>query len=121
MINQLNNYRGVTMNISTTMINGYTKIAIEAERLDVANMAEMKVGILERIDESDPKVVIDLSAVNFLDSSGLSVLIGIFKHLNTLNGELKLCGLREQPNELMQITQLYNVFAVVDSCEQAVQ
>lgn len=109
------------MNISKTMMNGYTKIAIEAERLDVANMADMKTGILENIDDSNPRVVIDLSGVAFLDSSGMSVLIGVFKHLNTINGELKLCGLQEQPNELMQITQLYNVFTVVDNCEQAVQ
>ncbi len=102
-------------------MNGYTKIAIEAERLDVANMADMKTGILENIDDSNPRVVIDLSGVAFLDSSGMSVLIGVFKHLNTINGELKLCGLQEQPNELMQITQLYNVFTVVDNCEQAVQ
>jgi len=109
------------MNISKTMINGYTKIVIEAERLDVANMADMKTGILENIDDSNPRVVIDLSGVVFLDSSGMSVLIGVFKYLNTINGELKLCGLQEQPNELMQITQLYNVFTVVDNCEQAVQ
>lgn len=109
------------MNISTTSINGYTKIAIKAERLDIANMAEMKTGILESIDESNLNVIIDLSAVDFLDSSGLSVLIGIFKHLNTLNGKLILCGLTAQPNELMQITQLFNIFTIVDNCEQAVQ
>ena len=109
------------MNIFSTTVNDYTKIAIEAERLDVANMVEMKSGILEIIDDNNHNVVVDLSAVTFLDSSGLSVLIGVFKHLNKLGGSLKLCGLTEQPNELMQITQLNNVFTIVDNCEQAVQ
>lgn len=109
------------MNIAATTINGYTKIAIEASRLDVANMAEMKTAILERIDTKNPNVVVDLSKVDFLDSSGLSVLIGIFKYLNTLQGKLKLCGLTEQPNELMQITQLFKILTVVESCEQAVK
>jgi len=105
------------MKIETTTINGYTKVKINIDRLDVAVMKEIKEDINKAIDDKH-KVVLDLSMVNFLDSSGLSVLISVLKQVNKLDdASFKLCALNEQPNELMQITQLYNVFDIVDTCE----
>lgn len=109
------------MSISTKVENGYMVIATGVERLDVVNMKEMKESMMEIVESGHHKIVVDLSSVSFVDSSGLSVIISLFKRLNTLQGEFKLCGLREQPNELLQITQLHKLITIVDSCDAAVQ
>ncbi len=106
------------MAVETTTVNEYTKIIINVERLDVFSMEETKAAIAINI-EGKSKVILDLSKVNFLDSSGLSVLIGILKKINKIdNSSLILCGLTTQPNELMQITQLYTVFNIVEDCNK---
>lgn len=107
------------MAIATKEQNGYTVITANAERLDVSNMVEMKDAMVEVIEGGKKNIVIDLSPVTFVDSSGLSVIISIFKLLNRLEGTLKLCGLNDQPNELLQITQLHRLFTVVASCDEA--
>jgi len=106
------------MAVDITMVNEYTKIMINTERLDVFSMEEMKEDIANNI-EGKSKVMIDLSKVDFLDSSGLSVLIGVLKKMNKIkNSSFILCGLTTQPNELMQITQLNNVFNIVEDCSK---
>ncbi|RUM71798.1 MAG: hypothetical protein DSZ09_02420 [Sulfurovum sp.] len=108
------------MNIKTSQVNQYTKVSIEADRLDVANMQTMKEEIQDILNNHH-KIILDLSAVSFLDSSGLSILISILKQLNKVeDAQLKLCGLNPQPYELMQITQLYNVFDIVTDCDSIV-
>lgn len=109
------------MSVTVNEVNGYTVITVEAERLDVVNMNEMKESMMDVVDNGHHKVVIDLSKVTFVDSSGLSVIISLFKRLNALKGELILCGLGEQPKELLEITQLIRLFKVTDTCEEAVR
>jgi len=109
------------LSVTVNEVNGYTVITVEAERLDVVNTNEMKESMMDVVDNGHHKVVIDLSKVTFVDSSGLSVIISLFKRLNALKGELILCGLGEQPKELLEITQLIRLFKVTDTCEEAVR
>lgn len=105
------------MNIQTSKVGEYTKIFIDIDRLDLASMKETKETIQPILD-TNHKIILDLSSVQFLDSSGLSVLIGFLKYLNRQeNGQLKLCALTAQPTELMEITQLHNVFNIIEDCD----
>lgn len=105
------------MTIQTSKVDEYTKISIDTERLDLASMKETKETVQPILDTNN-KIILDLSAVQFLDSSGLSVLIGFLKYLNKQeNGQLKLCALTAQPTELMEITQLFNVFDIIKDCD----
>lgn len=105
------------MNITTTQLQEYTKITIEKERFDVAAMQVLKEEISQVLEEKDA-ILLDMSKVTFLDSSGLSVLISILKTVKKREqGQLKLCALNEQPKELMTITQLSSVFEIIEICE----
>lgn len=93
-----------------------TMVEINREKLDVLNMKSLKENILEIIAEGNTHLIINLKEVIFIDSSGLSVLISLFKHLKTLDGSLELCGLNEQPTELLEITQLDKIFTISEAC-----
>jgi len=104
------------MNIKTIELNKYVKITITRERFDISSMLEIKEEI-HNVIEKNHKIIIDMSMVNFLDSSGLSVLISVLKAIkNNDDSELKICQLTTQPAELMEITQLYNVFDIIEDC-----
>ena len=104
------------MSISTTTFKKAKKITLLVQKFDVGNMQEIKQKINKEIQSSSSDIVLDLSFVSFLDSSGLSVLIATFKQLGAKNRKFKLCGLKEQPLELLKITQLYKIFTILDDC-----
>jgi len=91
-------------------------IEINREKLDVLNMKRLKERMMEIIADGNTNLVINLRQITFIDSSGLSVLISLFKHIKTLNGSLELCGLNEQPTELLEITQLDKIFTISKTC-----
>ncbi|HFS85256.1 MAG TPA: anti-sigma factor antagonist, partial [Epsilonproteobacteria bacterium] len=83
------------MGVELTKEEDYVVAAVAYERFDVATMQEAKESF-EEILESNSRIVIDMSQVSFVDSSGVSVLIGVLKRVNAKeNGMLKLCGLTE--------------------------
>jgi len=91
-------------------------IEINREKLDVLNMKRLKERMMEIVADGNTNLVINLRQITFIDSSGLSVLISLFKHIKTLNGSLELCGLNEQPTELLEITQLDKIFTISKIC-----
>jgi len=101
------------MNLSLETNNNDTIVTIHKERLDVSIMQSLKEELTRIVDEGNYHLTLNLAPVNFIDSSGLSILIGLFKRLNTIDGgKLELCGLGKQPMELLTITQLDKIFAI---------
>ena len=106
------------MNTSIMVVGNAKKITIHVEKFDVSNMKEIKKSIESEINRKSSNIIIDFSRVNFIDSSGLSVVIATFKKLKAMRGQLKLCGLKAQPLQLLKITQLHKIFTVVDNCNK---
>ena len=104
------------MDLSINELNGKCVIGINSQRLDVSNIQSLKELLKEVVDNGNENILLNLSGVTFIDSSGLSIFIGLFKRLNGIEGaSLELSGLEEQPTELFQITQLDRVFSIVQS------
>jgi anti-anti-sigma factor len=79
-------------------------------------MKEIRRSIEREISRNDRRVLLDFSSVKFIYSSGLSVIITMFKKLRAVGGILILCGLNRQPFELLKTTQLHRIIKIVDSC-----
>ena len=73
------------------------------------------------IDQNKRKVVIDLSKVEWMNSTGLGILISGLTTLRNNGGELKLAGITEKIESLLTITKLITVFENYDSVEDAVK
>ena len=65
------------------------------------------------------KVVIDLSKVKWMNSSGLGVLMASWGSLRKENGNLKLANISEKINSLLMITQLMQFFETYQSVDRA--
>jgi anti-sigma B factor antagonist len=75
----------------------------------------------EFIDQSKKKVVIDLSKVEWMNSTGLGILISGLTTLRNNGGELKLARVTEKIESLLTITKLITVFDNYDSVEEALK
>jgi len=58
--------------------------------------------------------LLNLSGVNYIDSSGLGELVTAFTSVRKQGGELKLLNLTKRVQDLLQITKLYTVFEITD-------
>ena len=66
------------------------------------------------------KIVINLGQVDFIDSSGLGALVGLFSTANAKGAKIKLAAITKRFHELLMITKLLTVFEVYDDEQQAI-
>jgi anti-sigma B factor antagonist len=71
--------------------------------------------------KGDKKLLLNLSEVSYIDSSGIGELVSGFTTVTNHGGSLKLVGLSKRVKDLLQITKLYTVFESFDDEAQAVR
>lgn len=72
------------------------------------------------LHQSEVKVIIlDLSKITFMDSSGLGILIAMLKKATEQGCDIKLAGLTKEVRLLFEITKTYKLFDILDSTEEA--
>lgn len=75
--------------------------------------------LYEYIEKDQKKVVIDLSQVDWMNSTGLGILISGFTTLRNNDGVLKLARVTDKIQSLLTITKLVSVFEAYDSVDDA--
>jgi anti-sigma B factor antagonist len=71
--------------------------------------------------KGDKKLLLNLSDVSYIDSSGIGEMVSGFTTVTSHGGQLKLLGLSKRVKDLLQITKLYTVFEVFDDEASAVR
>ena len=77
--------------------------------------------LYEFIQEGKKNVVIDLSRIEWMNSTGLGILIQGFTTLRNSDGQLKLARVTEKISSLLEITKLAGVFQAYDSVEEGIK
>jgi len=88
------------------------------EAIDNANAAEVKAEALRLLGDT-PDVVVDLSGVEFLDSAGVGVLVGLFKNSRLHGGRARFCGLTPGVRSVLELIQLDRIFEIYEDLETA--
>jgi len=71
--------------------------------------------------KGNTKLLLNLSEVSYIDSSGIGEMVSGFTSVTNNGGQLKLVGLSKRVKDLLQITKLYTVFEAFDDEAQAVR
>ena len=88
--------------------------------IDFANSPEVRQSVLREIQESrTPRVMINLSKVHYIDSSGVASLVEGLKASRDLGSRFILFGLSTSAREILQLSRLTKVFEVYENEEQA--
>ncbi|SEH07118.1 Putative anti-sigma factor antagonist [Candidatus Venteria ishoeyi] len=79
-------------------------------QLVMANASEIREALKPIIEAGQGKLILNLADVNFMDSSGLSVLISALKAIREKQGEVVLTQITGSVQALIELTQLHQVF-----------
>ncbi|MFZ3045729.1 MAG: STAS domain-containing protein [Desulfatirhabdiaceae bacterium] len=90
------------------------------DRIDASVAMDFKGHLNAWINDGTLRILLDLTYVEFIDSSGLSVLISVLKTLAG-KGELLLCSISNTVMSLFKLTRMDRIFKISDSVEEAVK
>jgi anti-sigma B factor antagonist len=106
--------------MNTTIKNeGDISIISLTGSLDTNTSKEAEDQINKLIDEGSIKLLIDLTDLDYISSSGLRILLSTSKKLKSLRGEMRICGLNETVNEVFEISGFTMIFNVLKTLEEA--
>jgi anti-sigma B factor antagonist len=100
--------------------NNTLVIELHEDNLDASNVREFKDAVQAMIHEQT-RVVLDMQAVKFVDSSGLGALISCLRLLNTRRGDFKLCAMSKPVRALFELMRMHRVFNIYDARDEAVK
>jgi len=107
------------MEIEVTQTGGVTLVVPKGD-LDMGTADQMKRTLTELVEKGQSKLVMDLTGVAYVDSSGLGALVAAMKQARAVGGNLKLCGLQEDVRSIFEMTRLIKVMAVHSDRQEAV-
>ena len=91
-------------------------------RVDIEVAGQFRAALLRLVEQGHRSLVVDMSEVSFIDSSGLGALVSALKALKTQDrtGDIRLANVQQPVVALLEIIRLQRVFTSFPSVEQAV-
>ena len=96
----------------------FTVLAVNGE-VDVYSAPRLRERLVDLVSQGHRQIVVDLEGVDFLDSTGLGVLVGGLKRLRSHGGDLSLVCTQARILKVFEITGLMTVFSVASSVDEA--
>ena len=109
----------MNLNISTRSPSNETRIIDVEGEIDVYTSTQLKEQIVDTISEGVRYVVMNLAKVEYLDSTGLGVLIGALKRLREKQGNLVIVSPSMRIMRIFEITGLYKIFTIYETEAEA--
>ena len=105
------------MTVNAKPSDGYVEVRIGG-RL-VASCAETVQAVLDEALQQDRNLLVDLSGMEHIDSSGLGVLVRALQKARAAGGCVRLACLQPHPRIVFDITKVFRVFEIFDTLEEA--
>ena len=105
----------MALKITTREVDGVAVLALEGRIVLGEETSALREKVKGLLGEGKKNIVLNLSHVTLIDSSGLGALVTAYSSAKSDGASLRLCNLGSRSNELMQITKLYTVFEISDT------
>ena len=109
------------MNYSVDERYGSVVIELKGKVMGGPDAETFRETLHELIEDDKTNVVVDLSNVKFMNSSGLGILIGGLTTMRNAGGDLKICAATENIRSMLMVSQLMKVFDHYDTLEDALE
>jgi anti-sigma B factor antagonist len=100
-------------------ISGWAVVSLFGE-LDVATAPDMKERLVDLVNEGRSRIVLDLGGVDFLDSTGLGMIVSALKRARTHGGDLRIVCTESRITRLFEITGLDKAIPLLPTVDAAV-
>jgi anti-sigma B factor antagonist len=87
--------------------------------LDALSVPEVRPEVEALIERGANRVVVDLASVSTIDSTGVALLVSLFKRLRAKGGEIRVVGVQGQPREIFQFLKLDHSLPMSGSVDEA--
>jgi anti-sigma B factor antagonist len=94
-------------------------VSLKEKRLDAVIAANFRDALVERIDQGQRNIVLDMAQVSFMDSSGLGAVVFILKHLGH-KGRLHICGVTPGVMAVLKLTRMDRVLKTFETRQAAI-
>lgn len=108
------------MNLTFRDVDGTRVVSVGEPRIDAAGAIQFKDSMREMTEDGPSRVVLDLSSVDFLDSSGLGAVVAVMKQAGPTKN-LELAGLTPTVQKVFKLTRMDGVFVIHASVEAALE
>lgn len=99
----------MSVNISTT---GNVAVVTATGRLDTSSVETMEALVLESLDGETPNLLFDFGELEYINSSGLRVLVLAYQRLSPKGGAVSVCGLKDYIREVFEISGYDKIFSI---------
>ena len=97
-----------------------TVVVLEGD-VDLHHSPDLHARLVEIAGERPRRLLLDLSAVPYMDSSGVGTLVEVFRRVTAYKGKLVLFGLTSRVRSVFEITKLDRFFTICENMNQAVE
>ncbi|MDF2448126.1 MAG: anti-anti-sigma factor [Bacteroidota bacterium] len=94
---------------------------LSGELIDKHQATDLIASVNSLLDAGNHKLIIDLSDLKYMNSSGLNVLIQLLTKTRTIGGDSVICNVSKKVNDLLIITKLNTLFKVAGNKEEALK
>ena len=88
-------------------------------RLDITTAWQFRLKLQECISRISPHVIVNLSQVNFIDSSGLTSLVAGMRDADKVKGSFRICNVHPEAKLVFEVTMMDSVFEIFETEEEA--
>lgn len=106
----------MNINISVMEHDRSVEVKVSGE-IDAYTAPDLREALFPLSDKEQVRMVVDLTEVSYMDSTGLGVFVGIFKNIRSKSGELRLIGLSGRLKRLFEITGLAEIMDINSEIE----
>jgi len=107
------------LNISVRTLTSATVVDLDGA-IDLQNSHGLRTTLFEKLLAS-PRLVVNMTGIRYIDSSGIATLIEVLKKSKEVNKDFVLYGLGTAVHDVLKLTNLLGVFHVVDTEEHALE
>jgi anti-sigma B factor antagonist len=104
----------VELKVTTRSQGDHTVISVTGE-IDLYTAPKLQSELMTALDSSPVRLIVDMSGVEFCDSTGINVLLAAHRQARERGGELQLAGPGSATRKVLQVTGLESVFTVLDA------
>ncbi|MDZ4122430.1 MAG: STAS domain-containing protein [Candidatus Cloacimonadaceae bacterium] len=88
-------------------------------KLDAMTSSILDNALAPVLSSETPKIIIDFADLSYVSSAGLRVLLKTAKQLQTIQGRLVLCNMKDFIREVFDISGFSSILTICESCEKA--
>lgn len=108
--------QNMNINIDVNYNQNITEVTVGGE-IDVYTAPELKKELIPLSEKDNVEMIVDLSGVSYMDSTGLGVFVGLFKNVRAHDGQFKIIGLSSRLKRLFEITGLADIIDISTKME----